>query len=80
VTLVSERFAQFQPHLAPQQTLWEDDYGLFLMRLPALVGELECLIRAEPEALELVSSRIVIVISDLSIPSLCMGQLKLCQP
>lgn len=60
--------------------LWEDDYELFLARLPAVVDELERLSQSEREARQLLSPRIASTIGDLSIISQCMTQLELFQP
>ncbi|KAJ1329832.1 hypothetical protein MN608_06568 [Microdochium nivale] len=61
-------------------TLWEDGNGLFLARLPLVLDELERLLATEAEARSLVSSQIAKVVGDLSIISVCLGQLELFQP
>ncbi|KAH7012268.1 uncharacterized protein B0I36DRAFT_400351 [Microdochium trichocladiopsis] len=61
-------------------TLWDDGNDLFLARLPLVLDELERLLATEAEARTLVSSRIAKVVGDLSIISVCLGQLELFQP
>ncbi|RMJ15126.1 hypothetical protein BHE90_002696 [Fusarium euwallaceae] len=62
------------------QTLWEDDYNLFLAGLPRLMDELERLLQSSPEADALVSAHVIKILGDLSIIAQCSRQLELYQP
>ncbi|KAK3689894.1 hypothetical protein B0T22DRAFT_499480 [Podospora appendiculata] len=61
-------------------TLWEDGYDLFLCRMPAVVDELDRLLKAEPRARELVSPYTARLIGELSIVAECLRQLDIYQP
>lgn len=61
-------------------TLWEDGQALFLVRITALMDELERLIQSESLAKNLLSSYITREIGDLSIVSQCLNQLTLYMP
>ncbi|KAH7191202.1 hypothetical protein DER44DRAFT_794629 [Fusarium oxysporum] len=62
------------------QTLWEDDYALFLVRVPNVVDELERLLQAEPKADALISAHVAKMIGDLAIVTQSLKQLELYQP
>ncbi|KAJ8129257.1 hypothetical protein O1611_g4371 [Lasiodiplodia mahajangana] len=62
------------------QTLSEDGYDLFLCRMTTVIDELDRLLKAEPKALELVSSYIAMLIGELSIAGECLRQLEIFQP
>ncbi|KAI1264069.1 hypothetical protein F5Y18DRAFT_392433 [Xylariaceae sp. FL1019] len=62
------------------QTLWEDGQDLFLTRMWTVIDELDRLLRAEPKALQLVSSYVAMLIGDLSIICECLRQLEIFQP
>ncbi|KAM0487345.1 hypothetical protein ACHAP7_001857 [Fusarium lateritium] len=62
------------------QTLWEDDYALFLARPPIVVDELERLLQAEPKADALISAHVAKMIGELAILTQCQKQLELYQP
>ncbi|KAL6853213.1 hypothetical protein J3F83DRAFT_756200 [Trichoderma novae-zelandiae] len=62
------------------QTLWENDRGLFLLRLSCVVDELERLLLTEPTASDLLSNNVARQIGDLSIISQCIHQLEIYQP
>ncbi|KAJ8119200.1 hypothetical protein ONZ43_g3808 [Nemania bipapillata] len=62
------------------QTLWEDDYDLFLCRMTTVIDELDRLLKAEPKALGLVSPYIAMLIGELSITGECLRQLEIFQP
>ncbi|KAK4110152.1 hypothetical protein N656DRAFT_838666 [Canariomyces notabilis] len=62
------------------RTLWEDSETLFFAQMPLVLDELERLIQAEPQAADLISSRIAEVISNASIIAQCMAQVNQYQP
>ncbi|KAF5630757.1 uncharacterized protein FTJAE_8099 [Fusarium tjaetaba] len=62
------------------RTLWEDDYTIFLIRVPNVVDELERLLQAEPKADALVSAHVAKMIGDLAIVTQSLKQLELYQP
>ncbi|ATY61278.1 hypothetical protein A9K55_005689 [Cordyceps militaris] len=62
------------------RSLWEDNYNLFLIRLPNVMDELERLLQSSPEADALISAHIIKIIGDLSIIAQCSQQLELYQP
>ncbi|PHH92870.1 hypothetical protein CDD83_4013 [Cordyceps sp. RAO-2017] len=62
------------------RTLWEDGRDLFLCRLPAVVDELDRLLKAEARARELVSPHTARIIGDLAIAGECLRQLDIYQP
>ncbi|OTA98874.1 hypothetical protein M426DRAFT_325623 [Hypoxylon sp. CI-4A] len=61
-------------------TLWEDDYALFLTRMPLVLDELGRLLHTEKSASDLISAHIAAIISDLSILTQCINQLNLYLP
>lgn len=61
-------------------TLWENGRTLFLAGMPLILDELQRFLEAEPEAANLVSSRIAEMISNASIISQCLSQLDQFQP
>jgi hypothetical protein len=62
------------------RTLWEDSETLLFAQMPLVLDELERLIQAEPQAADLISSRIAEVISNASIIAQCMAQVNQYQP
>ena len=62
------------------ETLWQDDYALFLMRMTTTVDELERLIQSEPKASASISSHVAEILSDLSILTEALRQLSIYQP
>ncbi|CVK86141.1 uncharacterized protein FMAN_06483 [Fusarium mangiferae] len=62
------------------QTLWKDDWGLFIARLPLVVDELERLMQADPKADALISAYVAKILGDIAIIAQCLKQLELYQP
>ncbi|KAF5608010.1 hypothetical protein FPANT_639 [Fusarium pseudoanthophilum] len=62
------------------QTLWKDDWGLFIARLPLVVDELERLMQANPKADALISAHVAKILGDIAIIAQCLKQLELYQP
>ncbi|PNP77011.1 hypothetical protein FNYG_09624 [Fusarium nygamai] len=62
------------------QTLWKDDWGLFIARLPLVVDELERLMQADPKADALISAHVAKILGDIAIIAQCLKQLELYQP
>ncbi|KAK3319886.1 hypothetical protein B0T19DRAFT_451324 [Cercophora scortea] len=62
------------------ETLREDGRNLHSCRLPAIVDELDRLLKAEPQARELVSPYTARLIGELSIVAECLRQLDIYQP
>ncbi|KAI0142823.1 hypothetical protein GGR57DRAFT_375880 [Xylariaceae sp. FL1272] len=62
------------------RTLWENDQDLFFARMTTVIDELDRLLRAEPKAMQLVSSYVAMLIGELSIIGECLRQLEIFQP
>ncbi|KAF5549809.1 hypothetical protein FMEXI_4060 [Fusarium mexicanum] len=62
------------------QTLWKDDWGLFVARLPLVVDELERLMQADSKADALISAHVAKILGDIAIIAQCLKQLELYQP
>ncbi|KAF5634009.1 hypothetical protein F25303_8913 [Fusarium sp. NRRL 25303] len=62
------------------QTLWKDDCGLFIARLPLVVDELERLMQADPKADAFISAHVAKILGDIAIIAQCLKQLELYQP
>ncbi|KAF5610179.1 uncharacterized protein FSUBG_3411 [Fusarium subglutinans] len=62
------------------QTLWKDDMGLFVARLPLVVDELERLMQADSKADALISAHVAKILGDIAIVAQCLKQLELYQP
>lgn len=62
------------------QTPWEDGQNLMFCRLPLVVDKLDCLLKADPKAPEMVSAYVAMLISELSILAECLRQLDIYQP
>ncbi|KAM0558064.1 hypothetical protein ACHAPJ_005231 [Fusarium lateritium] len=60
--------------------MWQDNWGLFISRLPLVVDELERLMQADPKADALVSAHVAKILSDVAIIAQCLKQLELYQP
>ncbi|KAF4953526.1 hypothetical protein FGADI_5860 [Fusarium gaditjirri] len=62
------------------QTMWKDDWGLFIARLPLVVDQLERLMQADPKADALISALVAKILGDIAIIVQCLKQLELYQP
>ncbi|KAF4996707.1 hypothetical protein FGRMN_4365 [Fusarium graminum] len=60
--------------------LWQDNYGLYYLRLPLIVDELERLMQSDAKADALVSAHVAKIIGDVAIIAQCLKQLELYQP
>ncbi|KAH7217223.1 hypothetical protein BKA60DRAFT_62282 [Fusarium oxysporum] len=61
-------------------TLWKDDWGLFIARLPLVVDELERLMQADSKADALMSAHAAKILGNIAIIAQCLKQLELYQP
>ncbi|KAI8411884.1 hypothetical protein FOFC_08493 [Fusarium oxysporum] len=61
-------------------TLWKDDWGLFIARLPLVVDELERLMQADSKADALISAHAAKILGDIAIIAQCLKQPELYQP
>ncbi|RKL16063.1 hypothetical protein BFJ68_g5314 [Fusarium oxysporum] len=61
-------------------TLWKDDWGLFIARLPLVVDELERLMQADSRADALMSAHAAKILGNIAIIAQCLKQLELYQP
>ncbi|RKK46663.1 hypothetical protein BFJ66_g8433 [Fusarium oxysporum f. sp. cepae] len=61
-------------------TLWKDDWGLFIARLPLVVDEVERLMQADSKAEALMSAHAAKILGSIAIIAQCLKQLELYQP